>query len=222
MRLRIDASFKNLKVNRLIRCFIISDFLFFSGWGLISPIFAIFVIQQIPGADLITVGTVAAVYWVIKALFQIPVSIYLDRHAGERDDFYALVAALMLAGFTSLAFLLTRTTVQLYTVVLLQGIAFGLYTPAWSAMFARHLDREHYSFDWSLDSTAVGLAAGITGFIGGALATGLGFTAVFIGASILSFASALALLAVPNLLFPRVAAGGPPLIRDHTPTNVQR
>jgi len=38
----INFNFKDLKINRLIRLFVISDLLFWSGWGFITPIFALF------------------------------------------------------------------------------------------------------------------------------------------------------------------------------------
>lgn len=221
MKIRIDINLKDLKVNRVIRSFIAADFLFFGGWGLVNPVFALFVVDRIPGAGLMTVGIAAALYWFVKSLFQIPVSILLDRYEGERDDFHVLILSLILAGIAMFLFLIARTQVGLFGVVILQAVAFGLYTPSWSALFARHLDREHYSFDWSLDSTSVGIAAGVTGLLGGGLASLFGFEIIFIGGGILSFASAFLLLLVPDVVFPR-RTSAEPLIRDHTPVNINK
>jgi len=217
MRLKIDFDIKNLKVNRVARFFILADFLLFGGWGFIGPVFAVFVLNQVPGSTLLTLGIVAAIYWIVKSVIQIPVALYLDHHDGERDDFNALVLSLMLAGFAAISFLLVHSTPQLYLVVFLQAVAFGLYTPSWSALFSRHLDREHFSFDWSLDSTSVGIASGITGLLGGAFAGFFGFSSVFIIGSLLSFIGAFSLLSVPNIIFPPKTGMPETGLRDHAP-----
>lgn len=196
----------------------IADLLFWGGWGFITPVFALFVVQRIAGATILTVGIASTIYWITKAIFQMPVALYLDRHDGERDDFHALVSGLILAGFAAISFVLVKTTAELYFVVFLQALSFGLYTPSWSAIFSRHLDKKNYAFDWSLDSTAVGIVLGITATIGSVIAAVFGFNAIFVSASILSFSSAILLLFVPDLILPVAKEEGP--ILDHGPGNI--
>lgn len=222
MNITLPFSKRAVPVNRVIVRFIIADLIFFGGWGFMAPVFSIFIIQTIPGATLITVGAATAVYWIVKSLFQLPVALFLDRHPGERDDFYALVTGLLLAGIAALLFLTVHSVTGVITVAALQGLAFGLYTPSWSALFARHLDRTHFSFDWSLDSTSVGLASGIAGLVGGAVAATFGFPSIFIVTAVLSFLSVLILLAIPRLVFPESTTRSASLIRDHTPVNINR
>ena len=90
-------SFKNIfKVNRLVRFFILSDLFFMGGWGLVNPIFSLFVVRDIPGASLITVGIVVGIYWFTKAIVQLPVALLIDKREGERDDFKVLILSLNL------------------------------------------------------------------------------------------------------------------------------
>ena len=217
MHIKINLNTKNFKVNRVIRFLVLSDLFFWGGWGLVNPIFALFVVQKIPGATAFTVGASFAVYWIVKALFQIPVSLYLDRHEGEQDDFHALILGLTIAGFAAISFLLVKTVLALFVVAFIQGIGYGLYTPSWSAIFSRHLDKEHYSFDWALDSTSVGIASSVAAFLGGAVASLFGFEAVFILTSILSLASAALLFFIPNLILPRATTPKQPIIPEHNP-----
>ena len=50
-----------LKVNKIIKFLLISDLIFWTGWGLISPIFAVFIIEKIHGGDALVVGVTAAI-----------------------------------------------------------------------------------------------------------------------------------------------------------------
>lgn len=226
MRIKVNIDINGLKINRIIKFFVMSDLMLWGGWGLIGPIFSIFLIETIPGATVATVGGVVAVYWIVKSLVQLPVAVALDKHEGERDDFYTLILALVLAGFSALAFLIVKDIVSLYIVSFLHGLAFGLYAPAWSGIFSRHMDKDHFAFDWSLDSTTIGLASGVASFVGGGLAAAFGFDVVFVLASVFSFFSALLLLMVPDLVFPKatitIPFRFPTFMKVKTPIEVEK
>ncbi|MBI2592921.1 MAG: MFS transporter [Candidatus Colwellbacteria bacterium] len=208
---------KAFKVNKVIRHFVLSDLVLFSGWGLINPIFSVFVIQNIPGATLVTVGIVSSIYWLIRALIQLPIAAFLDRTDGEKDDFYVLLSGLVLASIAAFSFTLVRSVPQLYLVQILHAIAFGLYAPAWSGIYNRHLDKGKISFDLSLDSTVLALASGITGFLGGIVAQAFGFQFIFVAASIMASVAAVIIFLAPDLVFPRAKHARPTSPLNHTP-----
>lgn len=220
IRIHFNLDLRKLKVNRVIRYLIAADLLLWGGWGLVGPIFAVFVLEKVQGASLVVIGAGTTIYWVVKSMMQIPVALYLDRHEGEKDDLLTLIASFIFAGFTAMAFTLVHSVPAFFFVAFLQGVSFGLYVPAWSALFSRHLDKDHYSLDWSLDSTALGIGTGITALLGGVLGTWLGFNAVFIAVSIFSFLSAVLLISVPDLILPRPIPqkDGVVPMKDHFPS----
>ena len=215
MKIKITV---NLKINRWIKYLIFADLALLMGWGLIGPIFSIFVIEKVQGATLITVGAAASIYWILKSLLQLPIANFLDKKPGEKDDFYALIIGLFIASLAAFSFGLINKVWQLYLVQIIQAIGFALYVPSWSSLFSRHLDKERVSFDWSLDSTVAGLAAGVSGFLGGIAAKLFGFQSVFIAAAILTLASAFILLLAPELVLPRKTITDP-LVQGRAPTD---
>src|SRR3989344_6393032 len=94
----------SLKVNRVVKYFILSDLVLFSGWGLVSPVFSVFVIEGIKEATLLTVGVSASIYWITRAIVQLPAANYIDRHEGEKDDFNMLLLGLILASIAAFTF----------------------------------------------------------------------------------------------------------------------
>lgn len=222
MKIKIDI---NIKVNRIIKYLVISDLLFLGSWSMISPIFPIFVIQKVEGASVVIVGMVAALYWLVKSLLQMPVANYLDKREGEKDDFYALVIALVLAAFASFSFAMVKNLGQLFFTQFLYAVAMGLYIPSWTAIFSRHLDEKKVSFDWSLDSTVVGITSFFAAIFSGVLVNWLGFPFVFFTVGALSLLSALFIFFTPNLIVPPKTAVGAKRepqaeIRDHTPAGL--
>ncbi len=214
MKIRIDI---NIKVGRIVKYFVISDLFFLAGWGFIEPVFSVFIIQKVVGATLLTVGIAAAIYWILKSVLEIPIANFLDTTPGEKDDFTALVGGLFLAALAAFSFSWIHEVWQLYAVQVVHAIAFAFYVPAWSAIFSRHLDKERISFDWSLDSTVGGVAAGIAGLFSGLIAQELGYTAVFVAAGILSMIAALILITAPDLVFPK-PTHTEVVIKDHMPS----
>jgi MFS family permease len=219
--MQINIDFK-LDVNRVVKYFILSDLTFLAGWGILDPLFAVFITKNIPGATVMTVGIMAAIYWLFKSTFQIPISIYLDKTVGEKDDFYALVAGLLLASMVLFSFMVANQVWHLYVIQFFKAIAFALYVPAWTAILSRHLDRDKVAFEWALASTSAGFAIGTMGLLSGWLAS-LGFSLIFLIGGFLGLSSAMILLFAPNLILPprkmNIADG---ILRDHGPANIQK
>lgn len=211
----------NFKMGRIVRYFILADLALLAGWGLIEPIFGVFIITQIEGATVITLGISAAIYWLVKSVIQMPIAVVLDRTPNERDDYIFLVSGLVLAGLTAISFILITQIWQLYAVQVLHAVAFAFYVPSWSGIFARHLDKNHQSFDFTLDSAVVGLSSGVTGLLSGLLVTWFGYRAIFILGALFSFVSAFVIFAAPQVVFPHRRHRGI-IMRDHTPKTIQR
>lgn len=187
----------NGSMNIIIQALIFASFMFEAGFGLFSPVLAVFITQQIAGGDIAVVGYAAGVYWILKSILQIPVGKYLDKKEGEEDDFWALFLGHFLMGVGALLYLSVHTPFQLYLLQILLAVGGALVVPAWYGMFLRHVDKRREGYEWSINSSlSFGLGAGGAGAIGGILAKTYGFQVIFVGAAILVWASLPILLAL--------------------------
>ena len=209
----------SLRSNKVIRYFVICDLSLFSGWGLLAPIMSIFVVEHIAGASIFNAGAAVSIYWAARSVIQLPIATFLDKRKGEKDDFYALIIGLLLASVAAFSFSLVSTVIELYIIMVVHGIAFGLYAPAWQGVFSRHLDKDKFAFDWSMDGVGLGIASMITGLTGGYLADTFGFNIIFYLASFFSFLSAVIIFSLPKIILPGEIKSNQPIILDHTPRN---
>lgn len=205
------------KIGRLVRYFVISDFFLLAGWGFIDPVFSVFIIEKVAGGTLAAVGIAAGIYWILRSALEIPIANYIDKTPGEHDDFMALIGGLFLVGFSAIAMIWVTQIWELYLVHAVHAIAFALYFASWPTIFSRHLDKNHIAFDWTLDSTAAGVGAGIAGLLGGVIAEKFGFTTIFLMAGSLAFIAAFILLTMPDLILPKPTIPNPTEINDTTP-----
>ncbi|MDO8574985.1 MAG: MFS transporter [bacterium] len=173
-------------INKVIRVLVMGDIMFFSAFGLIGPIFAVFVTNQIAGATVATVGFAAMVNLLVRAILQMPIARYIDRHKGEKDDFLFMVAGSTLISIVPFIYLFVETPVHLYIAQVILGIGGALTNPGWFAIFTRHIDKGKEGTEWTLENVGVGLAAAGAAAIGGILAERLGFHNLFLIVGILS------------------------------------
>ncbi len=204
--------------NKVIKTLIISDFLLQCGWGLIGPIFAIFLIKQIEGGTLVTVGFIAATFWVTKSISQPAIAYFLDLKKGEIDDFNFLVRGMYVANLIPLGYLFSTQIWHLFLLEFIRALAMACVVPSWFGIFTRHIDKGWEAFSWSLQSTGMGLAAGFAAAFGGVIAAFLGFRAVFVLVTIFGlFASSFLLLIRQRLFTKNHFVSKAPLEEPKTP-----
>jgi len=194
-------------MNIVIKFLIASDFFLFASWGLFSPIFAIFILKNVVNGDLVkgaeVAGFSALIYWITKSILQIPISRYLDRIHGEKDDYWFMVLGLFLTGLVPFGFLVSSCIWHIYVLQILNALGMALFYPSWCAIFTRHIDKNRSAFGWAMDSTFVGFGVGITGGIGGIMASIWGFDAILIIVGVFSIFSSFLLLFVHNHILPK-------------------
>ena len=173
-------------VNKIIRVLVLGDIMFFSAFGLIGPIFAIFVTNQIAGATIATVGFAATINLLTKALAQMPVARYIDRHKGEKDDFFFMVVGSTLISIVPFIYLFIETPLHLYMAQVILGIGSALTNPGWFAIFTRHIDKGKEGTEWTLENVGIGLVSAGAAALGGIMAERLGFSNLFLIVGILS------------------------------------
>ncbi|MBU1029260.1 MFS transporter [Patescibacteria group bacterium] len=187
------------RVNHIIQTLIYADLLFFLAVGLVTPIVAVFYVNHINGGNVAMVGLVTALFWLVKSVVQIPVSLYADNHKGERDDYLLMVIGYVIIAVVPMIYALWVGEMwQVFLVETLHGIGYGLAIPTYLSIFTRHIDRQRENFEWMLHSNAVGLSYAAAAAIGGVLANQFGFRLMFMATSAFMFLAPIALLFIRN------------------------
>lgn len=187
-----------LEINRIIKYLILSDLIFWAGWGLITPVFAIFITEKIEGGSAFVVGIAAAIYLILESVLRLPIGIFLDSRPGEKEDYLFLVFGLFLAGLVPFGFIFSNLSWHIYLLQAIQAIAVAMALSGWSAIFTRHIDKGKEATEWGLDGTSVSLGMGISGAVGGWAVTKFGFEPVFILVGIFGIIGAFLLLPLKN------------------------
>jgi len=198
----------NNKINKVVKIMVFSDLFLNSGWGLVSPILAIYIIGNIQNGDAKVAGIAVGIYWLVKSILQIPVANYLDLNHGEKDDYYALIGGTLLASFVPIGFIFASLPWHIYLLQAVHALGMAFALPSWWAIFTRHIEKKREAFCWSLDSSALGLGVGVCGIIGGITAKVFGFVPLFIAVSVLGIIASIVLLFITKEIFLKVPRQG--------------
>ncbi len=192
-----------MKINKVIKTLIYSDIVLNSAFGFVSPIFAVFITDQISGGNVKVVGFAAAIYWMVKSPLQIPIAKWLDKNHGERDDFWFMIIGTLIFGVVPFGYIWSTLPWHIYILQILQAVGMAMVVPSWSAIFTRHIDKGKEAFEWSVRSTSLGIGIGITGALGGIFVSRFGFQSLFALVGILAVIATLLLLIIKKDLYRR-------------------
>lgn len=207
-----------IKINRVIKILIISDIVFLTGFGLIAPVFALFIAQKItfddPGEAAKVTGFAMAIYWSLKSILNIPVGRYLDSRKGEKDDLLAIIFGYFLSSLSAFGYLFAKKPTDIYFLKAIFAIAMALNIPSWTAVFTRHIDKGKEALEWAIRSTAIGVGTGISGAIGGIIVKYFGFNILFILVGSLALLSCFLPLFIWHQISKRKEKVPPPIIKS--------
>lgn len=162
---------------------IVSDFLILSAFGLISPIFAIFLKEGIAGGSVLAAGLASTIFFITKSVTQLPFSIYIDT---KRKKLGFLILGTFFIASTPFIYSFAPSIGFIYAAQVLYGLGAALAYPTWYSLFITNTNKKHKGLEWSIWSTSVGLGAALAAYSGARLANLLGFRSLFFIVGILA------------------------------------
>lgn len=190
----------NFKINYIIKALIISYTIILAGWGMISPIIAIFITENIEGGTIETVGYAMTVYALTKSLLQIPISRILDITKGEYDEWIVLLLGYFLIAVSAFGFTFVNSILSLLLIQVLYGIADALIFPAWNALFTKHIDQKNIATESSIYQTSADISMALSASLGAILVARIGYTNVFYIVAIISLLAAITILPIRRMV----------------------
>ncbi len=183
----------NNRISKTIRYLILSDFFLFFAVGLLSPIFAVFVLENIEN-KIEVIGFAVACYWITRVVMVMPISRLMDKIKGESDEYSFMVVGTFLIAIIPLFYALSSKSWHIYLLQALNGFANAMAVPAWRIIFTKNIDKKIVGFEWSLEDVGVGIATALSAAIGAIIADKLGFNVLFMIIAFFGIISATILL----------------------------
>ncbi len=196
-----------MKINKVIKVLVSTDSILEFAYGLVTPVFAIFIVESIQGGTAQVAGTAVAIYWLVKSVVRVPLALFLDKWEGETDDFYSMISGFFLYSVCLFLFNFASTPMHVYEIQFLTGIAGALAFTPWYGFFTRHIDKKREDFEWSVSVSVAGFGIALAGFLAGVIAEHLGFNYIFTIGGTLSLLATILLFFIGKNLKKRTSDG---------------
>ncbi len=182
-------------LNPAVRAFVLSEALFWGGWNFVAPIFAVFVVRQIPGATVSHAAYAFTLYLICRMLTEL----WVSRKAGKLSNPQRAIidiVGIMIVSIAYLAIASQPTIPVLFLYYVVAGIGFGVSSPVKMSFFSRSMEKETEAAVWGVYDVAILSAMAVATTLGGIIVDLYGFKTLFLLASTVNI-----LGAVPYLFF---------------------
>lgn len=182
-------------INPIVKAYIISEALLWAAWDSVTPIFAVFIVTKIPGANLQIAATGYSIYLITRVFFEmISGRMLLGSHDNEK--LFMSIVGMVFLSIAYVGFAFSVTILALFFFYFVLGMGLGIASPAKNTLFAIHLDKNKESTEWSLADAVAFICMALATALGGFIAAEYGFKLLFLIAATINLISM-----VPYLLY---------------------
>lgn len=185
----------HFQMNPIVKAYILSEALLWSGWDFVIPLFSVFVVSNIIGGTIQTAAAGYSTYLITRVMVEITTGRLLQKS----NDRKKLMVALFGMSFLSVAYLGFAFSTQVLTIFIFYavlGMGLGIAAPAKNSLFAIHLDKNKEATEWSIMDAVCFICMALATALAGFIAASYGFTFLFILASVINL-----LAMVPYLVY---------------------
>lgn len=175
-KLKIPILSDIFDMNKNLKLLMISDIFVLSGFGLIAPILAIFINDNLQGGSIFSAGLASTIFMLTHAILQIAFSYFFN----PKDRLWMLRLGTMIIALVPFGYMFSTKIFHIYLCEFLYGIGASFAYPSWSSLFTANLEKGRRGLQWSVYSSAVAIGTALTAVLGGLLAEKVSFKLVFI------------------------------------------
>jgi MFS transporter, DHA1 family, multidrug resistance protein len=163
-------------MHKTLKLLTISDIFVFTGFGLISPILAIFIKDNLIGGTLLAAGISSAIFLIVHALLQI---LFADIFSAK-DRKWMLILGTALIALVPFGYIFATSVWHIYIIQFIYGVGAGFAYPSWYSLFTSNIDRKQGGYQWSVYNSSISIGTAISAAAGAWLAGIIGFRLVFL------------------------------------------
>lgn len=177
-----------LKVNPIVKAFIISECFYVSGWNLIIPLFAIFVVENVTSGSIETAAAGMSTYLITRVISELVAGRYFSK-VSESMKLIVIIAGIIIMSIAFAGFAFSVNIVQIFIFYIILGVGVGLFMPTKNSVFSVHLDKNKETTEWSIADATAAISMALATALGGFMAANYGFRILFFIGSAINFLS---------------------------------
>jgi len=179
--------------NKVVLFLTMSDVFVWGPFFIISALSGIYLSQKLGTGTIEFVGVGTAIYFLTRAITQLPIGYITDKIKKDKDEIIILIIGVLLMGIPYTLYPLITQPIHYFLLQFVFGLGVSLDLTCWRKLFAMNIDNGKEGRQYSFYETIVSLSTVILSATAGLIAN-LGdmyFDFVMIGSGILMMAGSL-------------------------------
>jgi len=146
---------EKFSMNKVIALLTLSDVF---SWGIylsITSLVGLYLEKKLGFSAVETVGVGVGIYYLVRAIAQIPIGLVTDNIKRDRDDLLFLTAGNLLMGLPFLFYPVIQSSIVFYLLQAIFGLGTAMNLVTWRKLFARNLDKNREGVSYALYDTII-------------------------------------------------------------------
>jgi len=179
--------------NKVVLFLTMSDVFVWGPFFIISALSGIYLSNKLGTGSIEFVGVGTAIYFLTRAITQLPIGYITDKIKKDKDEIIILIAGIILMGFPYILYPLISTPMHYYILQFVFGLGVSLNIANWRKLFAMNIDSGREGRQYSFYETIVSLSTVILSVAVGLIANmgDMYFDLVMIASGILMMAGSI-------------------------------
>ena len=179
--------------NKVVLFLTMSDVFVWGPFFIISALSGIYLSYKLGTGSIEFVGIGTAIYFLTRAITQLPIGYITDKIKKDKDEIIILIAGIILMGFPYILYPLISTPMHYYILQFVFGLGVSLNIANWRKLFAMNIDSGREGRQYSFYETIVSLSTVILSVAVGLIANmgDMYFDLVMIASGILMMAGSI-------------------------------
>ncbi len=177
-------------VTRPFRFLLLLDLLVAGSYGLLFPIFPVFLVERLPDLTITRVALAYSLFLFTYSLFRWIYSAYLYHDRSLLRAKYGVVLGSLLLAFLPCAYILVGKFYCIMMIQVILGLGFGLFKPSWIYLAERSTDKAHHSSLTKIHTSLMTFIMASVAALGGTAAYLYGYDTLLLGMLIVGMSAA--------------------------------
>jgi MFS family permease len=179
--------------NKIVLLLTLADVCTWGPFYVISALSGIYLSNKLGVGSIEFVGIGTAIYFLTRAITQIPIGYITDKIKKDKDEIYMLIAGIILMGFPYILYPLISNPFHYYGLQFIFGLGVSLNLTNWRKLFALNIDTGREGRDYAFYETLISITTVILSVVMGLIANigDIYFDWVMVGSGLLMMAGSI-------------------------------
>ena len=158
------------RLNKVVIYLTLSDVFTWGTFMILSALTGLYLAQKLGQNAIQFVGIGTAIYFLTRAIFQIPLGRITDKYKNDKDEILILFVGILLMGVPFIFYPYISLPIHFYLLQFVFGIGVAFNVTNWRKLFALNVDGGREGRQYALYETIVSACTAVLSIVGGIIA----------------------------------------------------